>query len=339
MAVYLISLFFVYFFLTMSKFGKAKENKLIKKIGIIIPLLILTIIAGIRYNVGTDFLMYESFFYNSTRLKMFSPELELVFVLFCKILHLFFSNSAIMFLLIALLIYSIVFKSALKNTKLYELCIFLFIAFSFYTNSFNVLRQWMAIPLLYLGMDYINEKKWKKGVPILIIGILCHYTSIVTITIYFICKNIKKDITRIIIIITSIIIYVNLDFTMQLLYKMIVATGQGTKYYKYFTKEIYTSLNTNILVMPMFTLLTYLGYLILVPNIKKMEKTPNQNFLINTLIFGFTFSLLGTKNVLFQRLQLYFIYPLIFVIPFILEKCNKDLRKIIYILCIIKGIE
>lgn len=338
MAIYLISMFLVYFFLVLSKKDRCSNKILVKKICISIALLIMVIIAGIRYGVGTDYFIYTDMFYNSDKLRIFGEyKLELVFLIYCKISHLFFSKPTILFTMVAFTIYLTVFKSAIRNNKNYELTIFLFIAFSFYVNSFNVMRQWMAIPLLFLGMDYINEKNYKKGIPILIFGFLCHYTSIIAIFIYFLCKYIKKDSTRIIIMLLAIIVYFNLDSLMHFAYEIISSTGKGTKYYKYFINDHYYTTRSSFFSFPMITLLTYVGYLLFIPKDERKKFTTNQNFLINTVVFGFACALLGTINITFQRLQLYFIYSIIFIIPLIIEKTNKQYGKLFYFMCIILG--
>lgn len=334
MAVYLITLFACFFLLCLSSYNKSSKS--FNKIFIGISLIILVCVAAFRGStVGTDYPMYNSFYYNSNVLPLFSSSLEFIFVFLCKFFNLFFASPWIMFGFIAFYMYYCVYKNSIKLTKYYELAIFLFLAFGFYTNSFNIVRQWMAIPLLYLGMYYINEKSYKKGVPIFIIGLLSHYTSIITIPFFFLCNRIKSNKTRILIVIISILFYLNLNSFMDFLYMLFLRLNFGPKYLKYFTNDIYNSLNTNVLVMPMFTLVTFIGYMIF--SKKNIEVNKQENFLVNTTVFGFLTSLIGTKNVMFQRLQMYFVYSLIFVIPLIMEKIPQKIRPIVYILCILMG--
>lgn len=335
MVVYITAFIICNFFLFISNYcKKGKENiRLIPIILSFVPLLLVATIRG--KSVGTDYLMYNNFFYNSKNLRLFDKGLEFVYVLFCKIFHTFFEEPVIMFMIIYFIIYYVIYKSALKKNKYYELTIFLFMAFGFYTNTFNVLRQWMAIPLLYLGMHYICEKNYWRGILIFIIGILCHYTSVITIPIFYLCTKIKSEKTRILLIISSIIIYLNLDNFMQILYQLFVKLNFSDKYLKYFTREDYNNLNTSIFVYPMFTLLVYIAYLVLIK--KKNDLSLHDNFLINCIIFGFATALIGTKNNMFQRIQLFFVYSMIFVIPLILEKYNSKNKTLIYFICIFMG--
>lgn len=335
MAVYIITFIICYFFLFLSNYKDTgrRSDKLITIILSFLPLLIVATIRG--KSVGTDYLMYNNFFYDSGKLHLFKKDLEFVFVLFCKVFHFFFNEPVIMFMTIYLILYFVVYKSALKKNKYYELTIFLFIAFGFYTNTFNVLRQWMAIPLLYLGMHYICEKDSRRGVLLFIIGLLCHYTSVLTIPIFYLCTKIKSDKTRVLIIILSIIMFLNLNTFMQLLYNLFVKIHFSEKYLKYFIRADYNSLNTNIFVMPMFTLVTYIGYIILIK--KKVVLSKHDNFLINCVIIGFMTALIGTRNTMFQRIQLYFVYSLIFVIPYILENYKSKHKTILYLSCIVLG--
>ncbi len=337
MLVYIVTLFLGYLFLLISRSKKSEKNKIYRMGFVILSILVLTIVAGIRYGVGTDFMMYNDFFYNAKKLPLISPNLEFFFVLLCKVFNPLFKDSFSLFLFTAFFSYYFVYKNAIISNKYYELSIFLFFAFGFYTNTLNVVRQWMAIPILYLGMNYILNNKKTKGIILVIIGLLCHYTSVIPVAMFLILSKIKDDKIRIAIIVLSIILYANLDAFMDFLYKILLSTGYGAKYYKYFTRESYNNLNASIFSYPMLSLITYLAYLLFVPNDQKKNLTKNENFLVSCIAFGFFTALIGTKNNLFERMQLYFIFPMIYIIPMVLEKTSKTNRKIMYVCCLIFG--
>lgn len=339
MIIYLLNLFIIFILLILSKKVKVKKDIIREKGMIFLALFIIICVSGLRYNVGTDFMMYESFFHNAPNFLWFEKNLEFFFILFAKISYFLNPNSSVlMFLFISIFIYYNIFKVAIKNCENYELAIYLFITFGFFTSSLNGLRQWMAIPLIYVSLDHLSKKENKKFILYLFISYLCHKSSILMLPFLICVKYIKKDSIRFILIIISIILYLNYSMINNIILSLISNFSFFHKYIKYLTT--YEYIDTSIFVMPMFSLVTYILYYLFAKN-KNINNTQNNEFqiyMINMLIFGFMSALLGTKIHYFERIQNYFLLSLIYVIPYIYTKVKKDLKKIIYIFCILMGL-
>jgi len=339
MVVYLVNLFIVFFFLLLSR-AKRTKNNIVKRNGcILISFLSIVLVAGLRYDVGTDFLMYNGFFRIIDSISLFSLDLEFMFVLFCKIASLITKNSVLLFIGIAVWTYYFIYKVAIKNIKFYELSIFLFIAFGFYSSSLNIVRQWMAIPFLMMALEMLSQNNKKKFVLFITLACLCHYTCIIIVPIIILSCLIKNDKQRLIIIIVSIFMYLFSDNIASIILQVLKFFNFGEKYYKYLLH--YDNIDTNIFVMPMFSLVTYLGYLVYVkPKLDLLQSEKDKRFIkyiVNFVVLGFSTALLGTKLMYFERIQFYFLISLIFLIPIIVDNTKKNTKKLLYIFCIFMG--
>lgn len=335
MEIYLINLFFVYVFLFLSTL---KCSKVQKYSLIFISFLSMVFIAGIRYDVGSDFLMYESFFLKIKKYTLVRTDLEFMFILICKIIRLFSSNSAILFTVIAVFIYYYIYNVSIKNVKKYELAIFLFVAFGFFTNSLNLLRQWMAIPLIFKAFDCFSENKKNKGYIYIALAVLCHYTCAFCIPIFIFIYKLKSERIRNAIIIAAMLLYAFTGVVNNVIYLLFSNLGIGQKYLKYLVG--YKTINTSIFVMPMFTLVTYLGYYFFLKNKKYVDDKARKfnEYMVNFTVIGFFVALLGTKLFFLSRIQFYFCLSIIFLIPNIISNIKGDMKKLLYAFCLVMGI-
>lgn len=334
MLIYLLNIIFVYSLLIASKRVKSKAGK---KILIFFSFTAMVLVAGIRYNVGTDFLMYEKFFFKIHRISLFSKSFEFAFILLCKVIRLFSNNSVYLFIAIAIWIYYFIYTISIRNCRLYDLAIFLFVAFGFFTSSLNILRQWMSIVLLFKAFELFANNK-KIGLLFIVLAILSHYTILYCIPLFLIIYFLKRNGIRITIIAIGLCMYPFITKMFTILGKIIIYLGLNQKYIKYFSGS--NIINTSIFVMPLFTLITYvLYYLFLRNKIYTDKKQENfDRFMVNFTVIGFIVSIFGTRVHLFQRLQYYFCPAIIFIIPKIVENMKKENnRKIALIFCTIMG--
>ena len=338
MHIYLLLITFVFAMLYLSR--NIKYNTKIKFLFIIFSFIPFVLVAGLRYNVGTDFPMYNQFFYIFKNKALFGWDIEVMFVLFCKIIHLFSDKSVWLFMSIAFFISYNIYSISIKSEKFYEMSIFLFIAFGFYLSSLNILRQWMGASIL-LGVYYYMAKKQNIQVIIrYIICCLCHYSSILLLPFYSYIKNNIKHRNRIITMGLATIIYLYPEKIISIILTILKMIGFGEKYYKYLQE--YNNSGASIFGMPMFCIITYIMFTIL--SKKRVESHSDfnkkyDNILLNVLSLAFGFSLIGTKIMIFERLQFYFLPVMILMIPRAFERLNftnKD-KKMIYNLILTFG--
>lgn len=333
MIIYILLLLFT---VSFAFFSRKTTNKILSKLFLGLSIFLMVLVAGIRWNVGTDFSMYESFFKVFKDIVVLTGDLEPMFMLFCYIPGRFFDTSTMTFFLIALFTYAIVSDVCTKNCKYYDLALFVFICFGFYFSSLNIVRQWMAIPLLLKLYTILGEKISFKHIFLLLAAYMCHYTSIFVFPFLFCFKYIKTDKTRIALIITFIFMKMSIHKVLPLVHNFFAGFGWATKYIKYFAMNNYISAS---LLIPCICLVSYaLYYMFLKNKIINLEEKEGKkiNILINILVFAFGFELIGMNVDIVERMSHYFYPIIILVLPKILEhiqyKSNKQIILTVLVL-------
>lgn len=340
MIIYYIMLLNVFLLLFISRKCQSEYNRKIKSnFFIVCALLIICLIAGLRWNVGTDFPMYNSFFEQYKHVLTFNMRIEPMFKLFCFIPGQIFDTSTMTFFLIAVYTYLLVFIFCKKNCKYYDLAIFLFIGMGFYFSSLNIVRQWMAIPNMLLVYYFLSKEKYGKALIFFILSYLCHYTSILLLPILFILKVIHTEKARIFLIIFFILLYQASDIIVPIIQGFFANVSFLEKYTYYFNKP--NTMDAKM-IWPAICLLVYLYYIFFLKrstNIKKNYYLKKISLYINVLIFAFAFSLFGTQIDIFERISHYFLPIIIVIIPMVLEVIqNEEWKKVIILFVVILGI-
>lgn len=329
--IYFFLIMFVYAFLYLSRNCKRKN---LSNIFIFFAILLMTLVAGCRWFVGTDFEMYNLFYY-SIKAKgefVFSLSLEPMFIAFCYITGKFFDTSFVCFLLIALYTYTFIVFACKKCCKYYDFAVFLYFCFGFYFSSLNIVRQWMAIaPILYYYATYENNSKIKNSL-LLLLCILSHYSSIIIIPLIFLCKCIKKESTRLGIILVSLLLYALKDNVLLVLKNICLSFDFLSKYAHYFNGNNYSNAS---LMWPLVFFSIYIFYLIFYCLPKKRENSLNNikiNFCTNILTLAIVFAFWGRDLDLMERLSHYFLVVVVLLIPLLYQNIiNKENKKFLFI--------
>lgn len=206
MDVFSIFIYFLMFFICCVfayryYYVSCPENKSnferYKYILIIGLILIPSIFAGIRYNVGTDYQSYVNM-YNELKtinLKYFFTEyidisgIEPLFYLLCKFVYWIYDDSHVMFFVSELTIFIFIILG-LKNFKIKKylyvsIAIFLFY---FYPISLNAMRHAIAVSIVFYAFSNLwNYKYFKAFIYILIAGCM-HKTAIVFLICFLLAR-------------------------------------------------------------------------------------------------------------------------------------------------------
>ena len=120
----------------------------------------------------------ESLLYN-----FYSNEIGYTFL---NVLISFFTENRYIFILIVtLIIYICLFVSIRKYTENYPLAVVLFMGLWFFF-TFTYLRQVLAATIVWLGIQYVIDRKFLKFLIVFLIGFSMHNSAIIFFPLYFI---------------------------------------------------------------------------------------------------------------------------------------------------------
>ena len=142
-------------------------------------LLILVLMSGLRYGIGTDYYLYSNIYNDSYDLSLMPT--NRTGIGFSYLCHYFVEmglkyENLIMFCSIITIICVYVF---LKKYSLRPgLAILIYICLGFYTSSFNGFRQYMSLSLLLIAFIFYRDKKRILSYAFGIISFLIHSSSL-----------------------------------------------------------------------------------------------------------------------------------------------------------------
>ncbi len=120
----------------------------------------------------------DSLFYN-----FYSSEIGYTFL--NVFISFFTENRYIFILIVTLIIYICLFVSIRKYTENYPLAVVLFMGLWFFF-TFTYLRQVLAATIVWLGIQYVIDRKFLKFLIVFLIGFSMHNSAIIFFPLYFI---------------------------------------------------------------------------------------------------------------------------------------------------------
>lgn len=144
------------------KIEEKTDNKILIYLSKIIAILFPAIIAGIRYNVGTDYAgVYEPLFNEILSGETIdrARKFEIGYILLNRLVILFGGNfNIVMFLASIITITPIYIGLAHYKEKINVPFAFFLFMLLFYQKSFNLVRQMMSVAIIFFGFIYLDFK-------------------------------------------------------------------------------------------------------------------------------------------------------------------------------------
>lgn len=172
-----------------------------KKYFQIIFVLFLTFIACFRYEIGSDYNVYADLFYSDQLPAEISFMWIISFLKWCgfdyQMLFVTYSMLTMAFIYLGCRYYG-------GNTN-YLLCLYALIPM-LYWNNFSIIRQALAISILFWGSKFLIEQKNKKFFYSILLATFFHYAAIVFIVSYYFVRKEYKFSTYFIIIFLSLLL-------------------------------------------------------------------------------------------------------------------------------------
>ncbi len=189
---YLILLAVISFLLFIRKKLIAKDKKIMS----IFVCICLILFSGFRYQVGTDYAGYERMF-DLIRLYGRYYNIEWGYYGLVKLCNQLGCTAQLVFLLFSIVTVYFVYRYIEYFSEDVELSWFIFVCIGpYYLNTFNGMRQWLAIAVFAYSLRYVQEKSfWRYALLNCITG-LFHFSSYLLLPLYFILKSDKFNMRK-----------------------------------------------------------------------------------------------------------------------------------------------
>ena len=207
MSTYFITIGLVGFFCL----GQRTNNNKIKKFSFIMCILILILIAGLRYQVGRDYSAYASGFYDYAHTPI-SILNQPGIVIVARIANLIYPDYATWFFIMSMLTVLTAFIVIKKYSVDIPSSIMLYVFLGCWHFSFNLVKQCAASGILLLGFSFLSKRKLAKWVIICIIASSFHVTALLMIPVYFLMNGQMNRKKLIIFAVIGIIVMFGYDY-------------------------------------------------------------------------------------------------------------------------------
>lgn len=185
MLPYLLNITLISFIGLLAK--KKNNNILI----LVFVLIILVAISGLRgSSVGTDTNTYIGIFENIPRNfqidSMLNHHVEPLYFLLNWWIKFMNGSSLTLLILTSFIVNFFVIRSILEHSKDKFFSIFLYVGLYHFYQSFNGIRQYIAVSLVLFSYKYVKSKEFSKFIILILIASGFHITALIFIPFYFI---------------------------------------------------------------------------------------------------------------------------------------------------------
>ena len=204
---------------------------------VLIAALVLILVSGLRYNVGTDYMAYSRS-YESRAASFFSDLLhykEPGLGFLSWIGHFFTKDFVAEFILTAMVTVGLNVRTISKYSDSFVFGLLLYVLIGAWHNAFNGIRQYLAAAVLFAGHRYLYDRKLIKYLLVVFLASLFHTTALVMVPVYFLVGRKITFRNIILILISIIIIRYSYDYLFSI---MSFLKGSDQSGYEYMQQEV-----------------------------------------------------------------------------------------------------
>lgn len=305
-------LFYVFYVVFITYIFKNKRRSLQYIIFLFIPLFLLSALRN--DTVGGDLRNYIPDFYSTDRAKSLDDLIthyEPGYSILVKLITLISSDTRAY--LIVTSFCSLIGPLFLiyKYSNSYSWSVIAFYMMGFYTNTFNIIRQSIAVSIFFLSIPFLLNKKAIAYYLLAFLAISMHYSAIALLFIYPVVQREIKLRTLLFIIFSAILIYFLLGSS--LIYTLISLLF--TKYNPDTLLESHSNTGWNLLILYFF----FFGLFLISYYMKGFYLENKERAILRTLVyfqlFATLFQLFASLYSTIMRMGLYFFIPTIVSLP------------------------
>lgn len=290
---------------------------------------ILIVVAGIRYNVGQDYLYTYVPYFNNLLYGFVNENIEKGFYFLNKLIQLFTTDYAWLFIVCSVIFFHYIFKAIKEQSPMPTMSIFLLVGTTYYFIFLNAMRQMMAIAIFLYAIKFIKERNFKKYLLYIVLASLIHKSVLLLLPIYFL-YGVKLKPAKVIALIG--IVFVAKPVIVKIIMKIISLTNYN--YYigsKFDTGESgYIVLAINVAVL-LFSML----YMHKFNKNGNIEEQNDYNFYCMLQTISTIVAIYDGAVPLLNRMRWATGLSIIILIPFIIKREKNYKMRILYSFLII----
>lgn len=316
-------LYFSVFLLSVLLYGLSKKksfNSNLRKVLFFASIFIIVVFAAMRNNVGTDYKNYLNMVtsekYSSLTTFFADKDTEIGFFLINYIGRFF--NSIQVTMAIASFITIIFYHLAMKKFEKENVIAYLIFLFTIFPFSFNIVRQAMAMSIVFYAIAFLYKKDYKKFILLIFLAATIHLTALFSLVLILFDarlyfkendKTYKKYIIPGVLLSLTLIFMINFTFFIGLITKL-----PYLEHYSYLTNSVNVGGNKDIYLTAVLLIL------IVIFSFRSYKKDINLQVLLIFIIFAVILLLGGFFNPDAKRIATYF--DLVYIV-FIIEIINN----------------
>ena len=313
MIVYIIMLLLSIAFLYATKKVKKKWIKIVCYIMAAMPFFI---VSAFRYDVGTDYFARYAYDYGRMLEGANIKNLEILFKALMYFCMLFTEKPYMLFFITSALIVGLFLGTAFKQSQNVILSVCIFFLAGFFFDSLNIMRQYLAMSIVFAGYPLLlKNKKWCYAVYAIIVGIaICiHSSAFIMLALLLLTKKMLVS-WKWVIPVGVVILILN-----ENLMDWIGLLVQNTRFGVYLTGK-FAKGDVSFLFIAENLVIYLMMYYIYAKN-KKIGNVQKADILfLNVQAIALLTMILGSCHMLFIRTELYFSVLQIVSVPYYINK-------------------
>lgn len=310
-------MFYVWFIVIIScTLFFTKLDALFMKVSLFIFLIMIILVAGLRYEIGTDYITYREIYINLSfdNLSYLEPGYRYV-NLFFKYIGLSYETSVFIFAIITNVLFYLFIRHYSVSVPV---SLLLYICLNYYFIAFNVVRQMIGVAIFLNGIDYAFKKKYLYFFLITAFAALFHYTIFIGVVYPMFKINRKR---------MYIILWLaSIPFIVLPIQSIIIKLLPASFFYaSYFTSSFFTKTSS----AAVFKLIVPNAFVILILYYISVFDKVTERFWVNVFIFSTAFANIAHGVNVLIRLNYVFQISEIILYPLVISKIQKFQKPIV----------
>ena len=332
-----VYIFLIVFLAILALWEKKTSNQVSRKnknecpnIAFLIGVAVITVLSALRYDVGADCLTYYNNYESIVEGDILAQALyEPGTILLYRLLGIFFLSPQAFIIATSLIINILIGVRLYRSSPYPILSLYLYLTLYYYFISLNVIRQFVAISMIFYGIDYLFKDGLKNKVVFVIICVIAstfHSTGLFGLLYFMVYKIKQSGIVKFAILISAVVFYVSGKYFENAIFSVF----HDYDLYSDYGREG----STNTLIVMMMSLL-FISWSFEKQLIKKVA---DYHFYENCIAAGLLLNCIGTSNIMFSRFSYLFVINLLIFFPIIVLHTSNLIHKRTYSKMLIIGI-